>query len=481
MLERIFKNRQPTTDSPPPPEPPARGRSADTLQNLVAGMADRRDKMSYGRYVMPRAIDHIELEAMYRTNWLVRKIVDIPADDMTREWIEHETETPAEKLDPLRQLEKTLAVREKVRDLLVWGRLYGGAAMIINVVGQNPETPLVLESIRQDQKVLLHVFDRWRLGFDGEIASNLNSAAFGEPEFYTVAQTAQRVHRSRMIFARGAKLPFLTFIQNGYWHDSIVQALYDALSRYDTVTQGAASMFFEAVVDVLRIEGLGNMLGSDMGTEQVQKRFELAGTMKSFNRMLLLDAQDEYAQKTNTFSGVRDVIERFMLEISGAADIPATRLFGQSPAGMNSTGDSDIRNYYDRIKALQEAELRPGLELLYQVLYRVALGGYPDDLIINFEPLWQLTDAEQAALEKTRAERDAIYLNGAVLTEVQVLKQLQEKGTYNITDEDIHLAEELNEALKDESLNADPASPQAGEEPTAGAGKAQPPNGSAVS
>lgn len=84
-------------------------------------------------------------------------------------------------------------------------------------------------------------------------------------------------------------------------------------------------------MDVLRISGLSNTLTTDRGAEEVHKRFQLAAMMKSFNRMLLLDAQDAYTQKTNHFSGVKDVIEQFMMDISGAADIPATRLFGQSP------------------------------------------------------------------------------------------------------------------------------------------------------
>jgi uncharacterized protein len=38
--------------------------------------------------------------------------------------------------------------------------------------------------------------------------------------------------------------------------------------------------------------------------------------------------------------------------VSGAADIPVTRLLGQSPAGMNATGTSDMKNYHDRIQSI---------------------------------------------------------------------------------------------------------------------------------
>ncbi|WP_233341926.1 anti-CBASS protein Acb1 family protein, partial [Xylella fastidiosa] len=92
----------------------------DTLQNLVAGLGDQRDKMSYGRYLLPRVIDRVELEAMYRTNWLARKVVDIPATDMTREWVTLNTALHADALEPMHRLEQALNVRAKVRDALAW-------------------------------------------------------------------------------------------------------------------------------------------------------------------------------------------------------------------------------------------------------------------------------------------------------------------------------------------------------------------------
>ena len=57
---------------------------------------------------------------------------------------------------------------------------------------------------------------------------------------------------------------------------------------------------------------------------------------------------------------------------ASAADIPVTRLLGQSPAGLSATGDSDTRNYHDMIAARQELDLRPQLERLDALLLRSA-------------------------------------------------------------------------------------------------------------
>ena len=53
------------------------------------------------------------------------------------------------------------------------------------------------------------------------------------------------------------------------------------------------------------------------------------------------------------------MVRTFLQVAAGAADIPVTRLLGQSPAGLSATGDSDTRNYYDMIAARQELDLRP--------------------------------------------------------------------------------------------------------------------------
>ncbi len=62
------------------------------------------------------------------------------------------------------------------------------------------------------------------------------------------------------------------------------------------------------------------------------------------------------------------MVRTFLQVAAGAADIPVTRLLGQSPAGLSATGDSDTRNYYDMIAARQELDLRPQLERLDRLI-----------------------------------------------------------------------------------------------------------------
>jgi uncharacterized protein len=112
--------------------------------------------------------------------------------------------------------------------------------------------------------------------------------------------------------------------------------------------------------------------------------------------MLLMGGGEVYGQKTFNFAGLPDVHSRLLQEVSGAADIPLTRLLGQTPGGLQSTGENDIRNYYDGISSKQEDVLRPILDRVDALLIPSALGAAKADLWWEFNELWQLSEKDQS-------------------------------------------------------------------------------------
>ena len=143
-----------------------------------------------------------------------------------------------------------------------------------------------------------------------------------------------------------------------------------------------------------------------------------------------------------TFTGLADVYDRVMMDVAGAARTPVTKLFGRSPAGMNSTGESDMRNYYDYIDGLRETDFRAIIERLLPIMAVSAWGQIPDDLEIDFPPM-QTPDARETAEiaeRKTNAVL-AVYQNDLIdaATAQQELQMLtEETGMFGkITDESI--------------------------------------------
>lgn len=419
----------------------------DGLENVVAGLGTERDKRAYSVWADPRILTRQELENMYRGSWLAKKIINVVADDMTREWL-HCLFDGEELGTVIEQAQKRFALKRKINESLRWSRLYGGANIIIGTRDKNLAKPLDVKNVKQGDLRYLHVVDRWRMSASGSLNRDLESPNFGMPDSYVIAESTVQVHHTRVLRFNGEKLPYFAWLRNGMWDDSVLQHVMDSLMNCDTTTQSVATLLFESNVDVVTSEGLADVLARKDGESILTKRFQVAALLKSFNRMLLLDGTEKFEKKQNSFANLDKVIQQFMVDVSGAADIPMTRLFGQSAAGLNATGDNDIRNYYDMVSAKQESELRPQLEYLYEVLVRSELGHMPDDFRFDFNPLWQLSEKDQAEVEKSRAERDDKYVNLGVVSETLVAKELMERGTYrNMTDEDIDMVEELSKPM----------------------------------
>ena len=110
----------------------------------------------------------------------------------------------------------------------------------------------------------------------------------------------------------------------------------------------------------------------------------------------------------------------------------------QSPAGMNSTGEHDTRNYYDTIATKQTWQLKPVLMDLLDVVTRSLFNKPIGNLDVEFNSLWQLDPKTRAEVEKSNSDRDKNYLEVGVINEAQVARQLVQDGTYTVID-DAHI------------------------------------------
>ena len=116
-----------------------------------------------------------------------------------------------------------------------------------------------------------------------------------------------------------------------------------------------------------------------------------------------MDTNEEYIRDTLSFTGVSDVMYQFFMMICAASNYPMTRLFGISPGGLNSTGDSDTYQYYDTVEAKQKTELLPILNRLTSIYSEWKRVEKPK---IVFNPLEQMTEKEQAEVDELKARTE---------------------------------------------------------------------------
>ena len=400
-------------------------------------------------YPLTRMTDNYALlNSLYRDNWVVQNVVGIIPDDMTKKWFAPAGAVGPEHLKELDRVQRVTALRERVNEGLRWGRLYGGAVGLVMIRGQEGMLgqPLELESIYPGTFQGLYILDRWQgvvpgmeLVFEG-----------GEPvpAYYSITDargnTVAKVHHSRLVRFTGRDLPFLERVAELYWGESEVEALYNDVVKHDNVAANMAALTFRANVDTMEVQNLDQLFSVTSGEQQ--RRFwnvmQAQSVMKSNFGMQLVNRGDQIKNTQYTFTGLQEVYDSMCLDLSGASRIPVTKLFGRSPAGMNATGESDLRNYYDYVDTLREAKLRPILEKLLPVLAMSAWGAVPDGLDITFPPLWTPTAAEVAeiALKKAQAIRDTFQagLFRADTAQRELKKLADETGMFDsISEEEI--------------------------------------------
>lgn len=380
----------------------------DTLKSLVTGLGTSKDKTVTLGYAL-RLISDAELNAMHRSDWLARKVVDIIPMDMTREWRLWKAEQ--DQIEALEAYEQNplINTRSKVNLAMRKARLLRGSGIYLGMRDQMPELPLDVEKVGKGDLLYLNVVNRSEISL-GETIKDVTSEFYGQPSFYEVSSSigsTVRIHPSRFIRFIGADVLDPQYETDG-WGDSVLQIVYDAIQNSTSVQQHVAAMIPEAKTDVIYIPGLSRFLQNPTTTQQLTDRFAYANTIKSMFNMVLLegngnDQGEKWEQKNLTFEKLPEIAQLFLQIASGAADIPVTRLLGQSPAGLNATGESDIRNYYDNLSSRQENDLTPLLNRLDEVTIRSALGSRPDEIYYEWAPLWSISDKEKADIFNTKA------------------------------------------------------------------------------
>ena len=132
-----------------------------------------------------------------------------------------------------------------------------------------------------------------------------------------------------------------------------------------------------------------------------------------------------------------------MMDVAGASRIPVTKLFGRSAAGMNATGENDMRNYYDYLDGERETQLRPPIEKLLPVLCMSVWGKVPKDVRIEFPPMETPDETKRAEAGAKKAEIVISAYQTNLIDKSTALKELRDiDGIFDkMTDEQTDVGE----------------------------------------
>ena len=400
-----------------PPDPNAnlyRGRARGALAltgggyaNPWTGAGGQAAKSEGGFFTPTRLHSRALLETLYVQSWAARKFIDIPVDDMLIRWRIF-SDDDEDGVRAMADAESRHRVRSRLARAMKSGRLHGSACMVIATMDAPLLDPLDLDRLRPGDLSNLIVFDRYDASVAGYDLDPF-SPSYGEPTGYRFTSRGGpilEVDASRVLRFDGIEPLSLTGWQayDQDWGVSEIVPVMLSILQDAGIAGGVAHLAAEASVPVIKLQDFKLALAGER-TETGLSPSELGEEInlhRSIYRTMFMDVEDEYERVSVAFAGLADLMDRFARRLAAAADIPATRFWGQSPVGMNATGESDMRNYAVRVAALQEARLRSPLAVLDEVLARDA--GLAEPLPYEFASLLDLSDAEKAETAKVRAE-----------------------------------------------------------------------------
>jgi phage-related protein (TIGR01555 family) len=450
----------------------------DGWVNMFTGLGNAlRDKTKHAFFGSSELLDDGTIEALFSDNDLAARICEVVPEEMMRPGFEVVSEESPKTSDVMRRWGE-LEGHGAFTDGMTWGRAFGGGAVYMGIEdGLDESAPIDLTKVKRLD--FLNALDRRELHVE-RTYDDARAPKYGRPSHYRIVSDSSGstgkgdeqylVHESRLIIFGGARTTNRQRRALRGWDHSVLQRVHEVLKQFGTSWDSVSHLMSDIAQAIYKMKGLRDMMESGQDDVIIQ-RLEMVEMGRSVARAIPLDADDEdFERKGTPLTDVPEVLRLFILRLAAAARMPATVLFAQSPAGLNATGESDLRWFYDTIAAERENRLKPKLMQLFKVLW-AEQGGEPQTWNISFKALWAPTETEAATIRKTQADADVAYINAQVLQAEEVaLSRFGERGWSHETRIDLDARRQMLEAVTkraiEEALNPpEPVDPGDDEDP----------------
>lgn len=428
----------------------------DGWMNAIKGFGDDSyDKRVAAEVILQLFPQETALE-VWRGDAFAARIVEKPVKEMLRRGFRVMISGDKEATEATRSRLEELRIRKKLRRALEYERALGGGALLLGVDdGRSFTRPLDEERIRKFSYVSPLTPEEL---MPVRYYSDPMHEKFGEPEIFELRRASARardravsadkvqIHESRLIIFPGLRLTKDQKSAHPGWGDSIFCRVWESLRDFVESHHSAAVLLGDFAQAVYKIKGLAELLAND-DDETVRTRAKMVDYMRSVARAILVDSEEDFERKPTPVDGMPDLLDRLAQQLAAAVDMPVTLLLGRSPAGLNATGESNIRNWYDHVAGEQEDKLRDPLERLIRLLFLApdgpTDGKEPEDWSLVFPALWEPTETEKSEIRMNIANADKAYVDAGILMPEEI-------ATSRFGGDEWTMDTQLDQAVRDE-------------------------------
>ncbi len=399
----------------------------DGFANLVTGLGivgkDKRVSTAF----LAQVVDPYTARDLWRGNDIAARVVETVPTEMFRRGFEVCLDDKEQSEAANAALEE-LGATEALTRATEFERAYGGGAIwpVINDRAGDLAMPLNEEAITEITH--LQVFEARELQPITYYSDPLDPK-YGEPEIFSVtplgqaAGTGFNIHETRLIrfvgIRTGREHPEGAPVG---WGDNVFTRMYSVLRDFESAWGSAGVLVQDFAQAVWKMKDLAEVVVFDKG-RKLKNRLEAMELGRSTLNATVIDSEEDFARQQTPVTGLPDLLDRFATRLASACSMPLTMLMGQSPGGLNATGESDRIFFYDSV-AGEQAKHTPHVERLIYLLLRSKTGPTrgkePEQWSCKWYPLLQPDEGEQAAARKAQAETDAIYITNGVVSPEEV-------------------------------------------------------------
>ena len=362
--------------------------------------------------------------AVIAKHWLVDKACNMPARDAIRQGYDIDCDNDDDRAisKKLRKRDKKYRITHQLKELVHFGRVYGGRLALFVVETSNPkewyENPFNIDGVTKGMYKGIKQIDPQWVTADLTDANVQDPASmdFYEPTYYVIG--GRKYHKSHFIKFVPFPVPNVLKPLYNYFGVSVPERIYERVYASERTANEAPQL---AMTKRLLTIGMADVEGMD----------EL--TIRQ-NILEFIEMRDNYGVQT---VGKEDVVQQFDTSladldatimtqyqlVASASNVPATKLLGTTPKGFNSTGEYEEANYREELESIQSNDLEELLQRHYDMLMRS--DGLPvTEISITWAPLDSPTAVESADIELKEAQTDVALASTGAIDGLDIRKKL---------------------------------------------------------
>lgn len=339
---------------------------------------------------------------------VIKAGVSLRADEMTRRWIDflYKGEGGEELIGSLEKDIDRFKLIKLFNEASQMCGYYGGCLAYIdvgNISDDDLRLPLGsdLDTFKADSIKGFKLIEPFYIAPARYNCNSPMSKGYFVPQAWYIQ--GKEVHTSRFLYFCENKPPTLLMPSYNFFGVPLAQTVIDSVAGFEESSKAAARMLTKYACTVFKTD-MNDVLSGGNGSD-IQKRIAYFAQNRDNDGVMTVDKDSEdIILAQHALGGVTDIVRQQMEIVAAMFGEPAVKMWGISPGGFNSTGESDMRAHYDHINAVQERIFREPLEYVIKLLQLNM--GRPADSNLDFEFI-SLSDDDvklQSEINKLKAD-----------------------------------------------------------------------------